>query len=139
MDTFKNEHIIASKFMEHPDFVEGVSARLIRREDPKWSIASLDEVSDAEVESFFDTSSAAPLELLSMGTGSAYQDYPHAWIGLPREAEVERVVRDGEVTSRKAVVQHFVNAKNGKMGVKEKVEEILTRRTNETQSGLEWF
>lgn len=125
MDTFRHEYHIASKFMEHPDFVEGVTARLIRKpaEKPNWSPATLDEVTDETVASFF--SNAPELELLNMGQGAAYQDYPHAWLGLPREAEVERVVRDGQAKSRDGVIKHLMNLKKGKMGVREKVQEIL--------------
>lgn len=138
-ETFQQEHHIASKFMEHPDFVEGVSARLIRKpaETPKWTPATLDEVDDAAVDAFF--SKSPELALLKSGSEASFSHYPHAWIGLPREVEVENLVRDGNVSDRAAVVAHFVREKNGKMGVREKVQEILERRTEERQGGgLQW-
>mgnify|MGYP001169931946 FL=1 len=41
--------------MEHPDFVEGVSARLIRKpaQTPEWLKTTFDQVSETEVDSFF--------------------------------------------------------------------------------------
>lgn len=124
--------------MEHPDFVEGVSARLIAKppQKPNWSPATLDEVSDADVEAFF--SEPLTLELLNKGEGKAFADYPHAHIGLPRETEVEAVVKGSQKLDAEGVIKHFLQVKNGKMGVREKVEEILLRRTNEANGGLSW-
>lgn len=53
--TFQNEHNIASKFMEHPDFVEGVSAHLIRKpaQTPEWSKTTFDQVSETELDFSF--------------------------------------------------------------------------------------
>lgn len=134
--TFQHEHHIASKFMEHPDFVEGVSARLIRKpaEKPVWTVSELDQVSDEDVKAFFTNEPELQL-LRTGGDRNAYKDYPHAWIGLPREAEVESVVRRGQAKTKDEVVASFVAAKDSKMGVREKVEEILNRRT-ETQDGV---
>ncbi|GAB7347074.1 hypothetical protein MBLNU459_g3207t1 [Dothideomycetes sp. NU459] len=136
--TFQHEHNIASKFMEHADFVEGVSARLIQKppRKPDWSPATLDDVSQASVDAFF--SEPLTLQLLNKGQANAYTDYPHAHIGLPRETEVEALVKGGNKLDADAVVRHFLHAKNGKMGVREKVEEILLRRTTETDGALSW-
>lgn len=137
-DTFKHEHNIASKFMEHPDFVEGVSAKLIHKpaKTPVWDPPTLDEVADVTVESFFDQ--PFTLELLSQGPETAYDDYPHAWIGLPRETEIEAVVKGSQRLDAEGVVQHFLRQKNGKMGVREKVEEVLARRTADNGGVLAW-
>lgn len=137
-ETFQHEHNIASKFMEHPDFVEGVTARLIAKPAavPQWSPPTMDEVADVTVDSFF--SEPLELELLNSGEGTAYSDYPHAWIGLPRETEVESVVKSGRVRDAEGIVQHFLTQRNGKTGTREKVEEILLRRTIEENGVLSW-
>lgn len=137
-ETFKNEHNIASKFMEHPDFVEGVSARLIAKppKTPEWDPPTMEEVADITVDSFF--SEPLTLELLNQGRGTAYPDYPHAWIGLPRETDVEAVVKGGQRLDAEGVVQHFLHERKGKMGTREKVEEILGRRTHENDGLLSW-
>ncbi|KAH0259020.1 hypothetical protein KCU91_g15466, partial [Aureobasidium melanogenum] len=138
--TFQNEHNIASKFMEHPDFVEGVSARLIRKPagKPQWSKTTFDEVSESEVNSFF--ADELKLELPNTGDDSSYTDYPHAWTGLPREAEIEAFVKGNPRNNAEAVVEYFVRTKRGKMGVREKVEEVLNRRTSpaDNKRGFSW-
>ena len=137
--TFRHEHHIASKFMEHPDFVEGVSVKLIHKskEQPKWNPATFDEVSDEEVASFIGTN-PTDLELLNTGEGTDYKDYPHSWIGLPREIEVEAKVREGEIKDVEGVIQYFLHIKRHKMGVREKVQEILDRMTYDKGGVLQW-
>ena len=124
--------------MEHPDFVEGVSAKLIRRpaETPVWQPASLDEVSDADVEAFF--TDEPTLQLLTTGDAAAYTSYPYGYIGLPREADVAAVIREGESRDKESVIQHFLEQKAHKAGVREKVEEILNRKTEARNGLLVW-
>lgn len=139
-ETFRREHAIAARFMEHPDFIEGVTALLVDKPKrrPNWSPDSLEKVSDADVDSFFKNTTE--FDLLDKKAGSTeadYREYPHAWIGLPTEAEV----LGGKVVgrTRQQIVDHFVQAKEGKQGVKEKVTEILNRKTSEDENGrLQW-
>ncbi|KAK1058780.1 3-hydroxyisobutyryl-CoA hydrolase [Friedmanniomyces endolithicus] len=143
-ETFRKEFTIASHFMEHPDFVEGVSALLINKPKttPKWSPSSLEEVTDETVREFFIGEEDAELELLPAASGEgsrSYTDYPHAWVGLPRENEVrEHVLRRNGVDSVEDVVKHFVDLRGGKQGVKEKVEEILGRKGEMSGKMLGW-
>src|SRR5271154_971200 len=52
--TFMNEHIIASRFMGPPDFVEGVAARLTKPlREPKWNPSELADVKTSDVDAFF--------------------------------------------------------------------------------------
>ncbi|KAK3680253.1 3-hydroxyisobutyryl-CoA hydrolase [Recurvomyces mirabilis] len=135
-ETFAREGIIADRFMEHPDFVEGVSALLINKPKtkPNWSPATLDQVSDKAVAEFFDPEPR--LELLNTSESSRYTDYPHAFIGLPREGEVGEFVRSAKAeTTREEVVEAFVKARGGKQGVREKVGEILERKTEMGREG----
>ncbi|KAF2216417.1 hypothetical protein CERZMDRAFT_93712 [Cercospora zeae-maydis SCOH1-5] len=128
-ETFRREHAIASRFMEHPDFVEGVSALLVDKpkRKPNWSPESLEKVSDADVDSFFSHESQLDLLGTEAGsTGEDYNEYPHAWIGLPTEYEVQAMVT-GE--TREQIIEHCLKRFGGKQGVKEKVTEILNRKT----------
>ncbi|KAM3422986.1 hypothetical protein BST61_g464 [Cercospora zeina] len=130
-ETFRREHAIASRFMEHPDFVEGVTALLVDKpkRTPKWSPESLEKVSDADVKSFFNHRSQ--FDLLGTeagGTGEDYKEYPHAWIGLPTEYEVQGMVRGH---TREQIIENCFRRFNGKQGVKEKVTEILNRKTSD--------
>lgn len=134
-ETFRREHAMASKFMEHPDFVEGVSSLLIRkpRTTPQWQPSDLSKVADADIDAFF---TAEPeLELLST---EDYKEYPHAWIGLPREKDVESFVNQKGNTTKDETIEHFVTATGGKLGAREKVEEILKRKADEENGRVRW-
>lgn len=143
-NTFRKEHYIASRFMEHPDFVEGVTALLVDKpkRTPNWTPSSLDDVSRDDVDNFFPSNSAmenSDFELLDAsagGSGEDYYQYPHRWIGLPGEREVQTKVN--ELASRQEVLDHFLKQTQGKQGVKEKVEEILTRKTKPVGERIEW-
>lgn len=135
-ETFQREHSIAAKFMRHPDFTEGVTSLLIRKDKPKWQPASLKDVKDDIASPFFAMESDSRLELLSNNT---YQEYPHSQFGLPTEGQVEAAVREVPGGSQK-VVQHFMKERKGKQGVREVVEEILARKTKvRTDGGLSWI
>jgi len=133
-ETFRNEYQIASRFMEHPDFIEGVSALLIDKpkRTPHWSPVSLEEVSDLDVASFYP-SEPSDLQLLNSTSGANYSSYPHGWIGLPTEGDVLAAVKDHR--TREGVLKFFNDKTGGKMGVTEKVEEILDRKTVVDESG----
>ncbi|EMC97837.1 hypothetical protein BAUCODRAFT_31843 [Baudoinia panamericana UAMH 10762] len=147
-ETFRKEHVMASRFMEHPDFVEGVCALLVNKPKttPSWSPAAIEEVTSEEVDSFFNAPAELELLLPSSGGGSgasgsdvkAYTDYPHAWTGLPREAEVERAVGRAQGKGREEIVEEFVKSRAGKQGVREKVGEILGRRTDVREGAVAW-
>ncbi|KAI9874571.1 MAG: hypothetical protein M1830_009601 [Pleopsidium flavum] len=133
-ETFQREYHIAAKFMQHPDFVEGVSARLIRKPPttPVWNPRTLETTEDAVTEEFFRVEGEGRLPLFRQGRAADYEEYPHAWIGLPREREVETFVRDGG-RSKKDVMQEFLGRRGSKMGAREKVGEILERMTVERE------
>ncbi|KAF2011222.1 ClpP/crotonase [Aaosphaeria arxii CBS 175.79] len=120
--TFQREHDIAAKFMAHPDFVEGVTARLIERkkERPNWQPNTLKDVKQKDVDAFFKQTSELPL----LRSGPDYKQYPHAWIGLPRESEIL-----GEASKKKSneVVEFLLEKYGGKQGVREKIAEVLER------------
>ncbi|KAF1829709.1 3-hydroxyisobutyryl-CoA hydrolase mitochondrial precursor [Decorospora gaudefroyi] len=121
---FQKEYDMASHFMAHPDFVEGVTARLIERkkERPNWQPNTLDDVKGSDVDAFFDASgTSGPLPLI---TTDDYRDYPHAWIGLPKEDEILRLAAG---KTRDDVVADLLEKYEGKQGVREKIAEVLER------------
>jgi 3-hydroxyisobutyryl-CoA hydrolase len=133
-ETFEREHQIAAKFMSHPDFTEGVHALLIRKDGkPVWKPASLEDVKpeDNIAEPFFQVERNQQLTLLNSNT---YRDYPHARFGIPIEANIENVVRQGELTP-KQVIKYFVQQRQGKQGVKEVVQEVVNRKTKKGENG----
>jgi 3-hydroxyisobutyryl-CoA hydrolase len=136
---FQREYHIASVFMEGHDFIEGVSARLIRKpaETPVWQPATLEDVPMDSVDRYFATRSQEQLQLYNRGPDASYLRYPHAWIGLPTEKDIQQFIEQGG-KGRKDVLKHFVQTKEGKLGVKEKVLEILDRKTSVHDGSLVW-
>ena len=138
-DTFIREPGIASRFMEHPDFVEGVSALLIDkpRRTPEWSPNSLDKVDDSTVSEFFPPKDQLHLQLFNSGPEASYIEPPYAdIIGLPKEKAIGDYINASNPTSKNQVVEMFVNRFNGKQGVKEKVEEYVDRVAKEENGRL---
>ena len=126
----------------HPDFKNGVTALLIDKtpELVKWTPATLEEVSQTSIESIF-FSSTPPFDnpplvnLPRLHPGNAYKSYPHAKFSLPSELEIQDVVTGNASGSGKyaltkeEVVKVLTRGRNGKIGVREKVEEVLNRRS----------
>ncbi|KAF2762700.1 ClpP/crotonase [Pseudovirgaria hyperparasitica] len=122
-ETFEQEHKIASKFMDHPDFIEGVTARLVRRqkERPNWQPASFDQVTSDQIKQFFKPPS--PSERLILPNEDEeldYKEYPHRKFGLPTEEIIESMVQQDKL-------DELLRSTGGKQGVKEKVGEYLER------------
>lgn len=140
-DAFDREYNIASVFMRKPDFVEGVTAKLVKKPPApaNWDPATLDDVTWEEVDSYFaNPQGQERLQLLNTGLGTAYMTYPHGWIGLPNEGDVRDHVRENPEKSRAQILNHFVQFKNGKIGVREKVDEILKRKVTEQGGRMMW-
>jgi 3-hydroxyisobutyryl-CoA hydrolase len=127
-ETFQKELDIATHFMHHPDFIEGVTARLIERskERPNWSPNQLEDVTESQVAKFFQNIRGEKLGLLESGTHATFGEYPHARLALPSEKEI-LAVYEGGARMKEEVVQHFIKDRDGKVGVREKVEEVLER------------
>jgi len=124
--TFQREYDIAAHFMAHPDFVEGVTARLIERkkERPNWKPNNFDEITNQQVDEFFQQKSALPL--INTDAEADYKEYPHAWIGLPKEKEI---LAEVGVKGREEALQSLMEKYEGKQGVREKVAEALERHS----------
>lgn len=139
-NTFQREYSIAGKFMAHPDFVNGVSAKLIHKpaSKPTWDPPTLEEVKDADIGTLF-REEGERMKLLS--DALPYREYPHGNLALPREEEVEKVVKDEsrEWKRNKEFMRVFTKGRGGKAGVKEKVEDVLARRCSVERDGrLVW-
>ncbi|KAF3483415.1 3-hydroxyisobutyryl-Coenzyme A hydrolase [Arthroderma uncinatum] len=136
-EAFQREDQIAGHFMAHPDFVEGVSARLVNKPPtkPVWKHGSLAEVTDEDVDAFFRIPEGETrLPLLSQD--GDYKEYPYAKFALPRERDITDYVRQRQPTQAQVVVEGIMEMWEEKLGVKEKVIEVLKRKTKETEEGL---
>ncbi len=94
-NSFQSEYILAHKFMEHPDFEEGVTARLIEkpRRDPHWQTINEEDDTAKLVDDMFRFENHRRLPLLSSGVAD-YHKYPWAEVtGLPTEKMVEGLIK----------------------------------------------
>ncbi|KAH7369405.1 enoyl-CoA hydratase/isomerase [Plectosphaerella cucumerina] len=129
-ETFRREHQIATHFMKHPDFVEGVSALLMSKENPRapvWQPATLEEITNPGeiVEPFFaEDPSVEPLQLIS---NRDFKEYPYGDLGVPTEQDVYRTVRNQMFTKGEAIA-HICESRGNRQGVADVVEEIFKRK-----------
>lgn len=128
-----------------PDFDIGVKAVLIEKlkTRPEWSPSSLEEVSEDIVSRFFEptspyVSSAPRLEIPEHLAAEAIS-IPMRY-ALPSENEIGAVIRGshssgGEMGTRaEDVLARFAELRPGKLGVKEKVLEVIQRRCKVTDN-----
>lgn len=125
-ETFRREYAIAAKFMRHPDFVEGVSARLVSKppRDPKWSPPQLDKVTNKDVDAFFATAD----EELALFNDIDYESYPHAKYALPPTQAISQLPKDPAA---------FFKTWGKQEGLREKTYEVFPDRAKSTIDG--WF
>ncbi|KAK3997567.1 mitochondrial 3-hydroxyisobutyryl-CoA hydrolase [Cladorrhinum sp. PSN332] len=136
-ETFKREYAIASKFMKHHDFTEGVTARLIEKREPVWQPESLEKIpaqdSDKLTEDFFLLDESD--KQFQLTSNRDYEKYGFgARFGVPTEADVEEQVRLG-TKSQAEILEHFLTVRHQKQGVKEVVQDILQRKTKRDGAG----
>ncbi|KAG6001052.1 hypothetical protein E4U54_001188 [Claviceps lovelessii] len=132
-EAFNKEYQIASKFMQHPDFTEGVTAVLVRKDQPQWQFKSLDDVPASEDISkpFFDFEKGEALKLFSKRT---YSEYPFQILGVPTEKEIKKFISEKSRTPEE-VVKSMIAFRNGRQGVADVVREILSRKTTVDAEG----
>ncbi|KAI0166868.1 ClpP/crotonase [Hypoxylon sp. FL1284] len=137
-EAFQKEYQISARFMEHPDFIEGVTAQVIAKKPkptPKWDPATLEDIKPGDgsvVEPFF-RSSGGPRKL-NFVTDADYSEYPYQSFGVPAERDVEKLVRQGGLT-RQQIREEFVARKRGRQGISTIVDEILFRKTTVNPDG----
>lgn len=133
LETFQKEHQIASKFMQHHDFTEGVTALLVRKEKPKWEPASLDAIPASEnvAQPFFQFDDKNKLKLF---TDRTFSEYPFAGLGVPSEREVKEVLAEKPQTT-KDLAATVVASRNGRQGISQVVNEIISRKVTTNASG----
>ncbi|GAA5889452.1 hypothetical protein JCM16303_005376 [Sporobolomyces ruberrimus] len=136
----------------HTDFLTGVTDFLINKNKPEdkkpsWSPPTLSEVTPSSLQKTFFSSpppfSNPPVPTFNPQSSrkdrlnplSLYKVHPYSIYGLPSEKKIEAVVKGESKDSpdyamtRKEIVERFEREYSGKIGVREKVEEVLDRRT----------
>ncbi|KAK9900864.1 3-hydroxyisobutyryl-CoA hydrolase [Cystobasidium minutum MCA 4210] len=155
-EVFERDLRLASVFCNPdvaPDFVAGVTQRLLgpkedRKKRAPWKPSSISEITHDDIRRTFFSApnkSSPSLPPLQDKTIKLYSQYPHAYFALPSEKLIGRVVRGDTpdsgsfALSKDEVLDWFEREWNGKIGVKEKVREVLQRRTKTMQDGtLQW-
>ncbi|KAL4802104.1 ClpP/crotonase-like domain-containing protein [Aspergillus unguis] len=138
-EAFQREREIAARFMRHPDFVEGVKARLMSKppRQATWQPATLAEVTDKDVEEFFRIPRDS--ERMPLLSKVDYKEYPHARFALPSEKAIMDFVRSNTRQSKANVIEHFVTQSGYKEGVREKLTDVLARKVVSSPEGLQWI
>ncbi|KAF6841683.1 3-hydroxyisobutyryl-CoA hydrolase (enoyl-CoA hydratase/isomerase) [Colletotrichum plurivorum] len=132
-ETFKREHQIATKFMKHPDFTEGVTALLVRKETPKWQPATLGEVDTKATSEFFRTEG----EELKLLNNRDYKKYPYAHFGVPTEKEVRGYLSESGY-ARHELMEKVIVAHKRRQGTREIMEEMLERKLRTSTGPVKW-
>ncbi|EPS42471.1 hypothetical protein H072_3552 [Dactylellina haptotyla CBS 200.50] len=142
---FMREYHLARKFMDHdnhPDFVEGVTKQLGKpRQTPEWNPPTLDATTNDQALQYFEIEEGVkPLDLIKQPGEDDYLQYPHGWIGLPTENAVKIILGSkGEKKTVEQLVKLVVKQWEGKIGVEEKLKDVISRKIKVTDSGFaEW-
>lgn len=118
-----------------------------RKERVDWSPNTIAEIDHAKIRNTFfsapvkdSTTLPTPLE-----GSKSYKRYPHEMYALPSEDLIRRVVKGDLPDSgsfaltKEEVIQWFEQKWHAKLGTKEKVEEVLERKTQTAKDGtLVW-
>lgn len=133
-ETFQKEHQIATKFMQRPDFTEGVTALLVRKQAPKWEPASLEAIPASEnvAEPFFQFDKDQNLQLFNEKT---FKEYPFATLGVPSEKEISQMLDANREMTRKQLAKQAIASRKGRQGIAAIVNEIVERKTKEGSAG----
>ncbi|KAK4704564.1 hypothetical protein P7C70_g1644, partial [Phenoliferia sp. Uapishka_3] len=137
----------------HPDFKTGVTSKLINKsaDRPEWSPSTLSAVTSSSIlKTFFSSPppfKTPPIPSISFKVpgGPAYKSYPHARFSLPSEEEIRGFVT-GEAKgsgdhalTRADLINKVGTSRGGKVGVREKVDEVIRRRCIVQEDGyLKW-
>jgi len=143
LETLNMELKIATAFCSgaSPDFITGVKAVMVDRTEkrPLWSPASLDDVSAEIVANFFEPKSpyltlapelTIPAELTSDTKVNPVKCENYA---LPSEKEIGSAITKAWIQFEE-LLKMFTEQRPGKLGVKEKIYEVVQRRCEVTDS-----
>ncbi|KAG9065287.1 hypothetical protein KI688_002611 [Linnemannia hyalina] len=144
-DCFRMEHQLARQFLHGSDFAEGVRALLIEKTlDPKWKPATIEEVDREQMLGQYFRNQAP--KALSLSSSATWNEYPYSRYALPSEDEIRKIVLGQSAGSgplqltSEEVADVCVKKSGGKIGVREKVMEVLSRKvTKGTEGELKWI
>ncbi|KAL1709649.1 ClpP/crotonase-like domain-containing protein [Schizophyllum commune] len=150
IDALRMEHQLATAFCNQasPDFVAGITNVLVTKskEPTKWQPDNLQGVTNDIIARFVDKKSPfvdTKGQSFDIPADLAKKPLPFPYLyALPVEDEIAAMVKGshkesgGNALKRKEVIANFDRLREHKMGVKEKVEEVLSRRCTEDKDGF---
>ncbi|CAO3682635.1 unnamed protein product [Rhizopus stolonifer] len=147
VDCLKMEFDLIQKFLVTRDFHEGVEATFSTkpRRKPQWNPPNLTDIPDDDIELLY-FSQLAPNHLM-LSAKKDLRHYPYSRYSLPTEEDIRLAITgegpefklEGRLKDEEDIVSWFVNGHKGKWGVKEKVLDILARKTTLTEKdGIIW-
>lgn len=138
---------LAENFMYGREFIEGVNAKLISKpaRPPKWNPPTLERVSEEIVHEFLGHRPNSVID----GNRFLHPEhnglYPRHHYGLPAERHIhDYIVRSDDTgkpfhVSAAQVLAYFVHKTRGKYGVREKVQEVIDRKTRQDPTNPEFI
>ncbi|KAI9592641.1 ClpP/crotonase-like domain-containing protein [Syncephalis fuscata] len=128
---FKSEYDLVQKFLSDADFYEGVTSLLVEKRPSVWSPSSVKDLNlDSIKQRYFEDQASSQLELMNKRD---YTQYPYSRHALPTEKDVRQLVlghgsgASAFRLSAQDVVSILVREWSGRMFVRERVEEIISR------------
>jgi 3-hydroxyisobutyryl-CoA hydrolase len=148
---FQREYELATHFMRHPDFENGVRARLIERRNPTWSLPAetLSQPSDWVSKEIiqkgrFNEELDESFYMLEKGRSDHVTEERGLFrYSLPMEVSVLATLMKGKIEwenenagfTRKELVDFIVGQNLGKAGLERKLNFILDMKTVEDETG----
>jgi 3-hydroxyisobutyryl-CoA hydrolase len=152
--TFQHEFELASHFTSHPDFVNGVTARLIKRTEPNWSLPKsalgwsqsrveeeiLSQFSQSPQQSFYMLEEGKrELNLMERGLFKYSLPMEGRVLGMLMKGKLDGSEGEKVKYTRKEFVEFVIGEMLGKAGAERKLNFILDRNTVEDVDGsLMW-
>ncbi|KAG8757135.1 hypothetical protein FRC12_010383 [Ceratobasidium sp. 428] len=148
-DALQMEMGIATAFCTgaSPDFVTGVNALLVEKskDRPRWSPATLEDTPSDVIKQFFDQNSpyVASAPRLKLNRSSPPED-KFTRYALPNEGVVQAAIQgslpgSGSFALTPAeLIASFERKYGQKIGLRQKIEEIIDRRCKVVDGYLEW-
>ncbi|SAM06350.1 hypothetical protein [Absidia glauca] len=147
---FDHDYSLVQKLIIRPDFYHGVHTitrgSKARGSVVGWQPATIEEIEDerAIVRGFLSTPSTRPLHLVcGINTSDApdFTEYPYRQYMLPSEHDIKDILEASTErhTSRTSGLDFILSHLNGKHGTREKVLEVLDRKTKTIDRVLKWI
>ncbi|KAG2199142.1 hypothetical protein INT47_009881, partial [Mucor saturninus] len=125
-ECLRMEHVLWQTIPYAHDFIEGVTSHVVLKKQPKWNPSTLQDIDlekDIKVKRFH----ANIRRKLFFSNDQDFHELPYRRYALPSEKEILESKYMHSLRTVEDTVQWFENDRNGKFGVRHKVEDVLDR------------